>query len=247
MKRKPLISIGEAAKLMHISIDTLRRWDNEQRFPAIRQSGRRFYRAIDIEKYLAKMTIAEVDIFEVAKNWAISNSPAEPEPLFYCKDSSIFQYRLNKLENSLGTINELKNSFPLITSITGEIGNNSFDHNLGKWPDMPGIFFGYDIDRREVVLDDRGQGILTTLKRVRKELSSDEEALRVAFTEIISGRPNEARGNGLKFVKDVVMENDIYLFFQTGNAKLELEKGDQSLNISKTNNSIRGCIALIKF
>jgi hypothetical protein len=247
MKRKPLISIGEAAKLMHISIDTLRRWDNEKRFPAIRQSGKRFYRATDIEKYLAKMTIAEADIFEAAKNWAMSNSPAEPDSLFYCKDSAIFQYRLNKLENSLGEIGELKNMFPLITSIAGEIGNNSFDHNLGNWPDIPGIFFGYDLDRREVVLADRGQGILTTLKRVRDRLSSDEEALRVAFTEILSGRPKEARGNGLKFVKYVVVENDIKLLFQTGKARLELEKGDQFLNISKTDNYIRGCMALIKF
>jgi hypothetical protein len=154
---------------------------------------------------------------------------------------------LNKLENTLGTFFEIRNLFPLITSITGEIGNNSFDHNIGRWPDMPGIFFGYDMDRKEIVLADRGQGILTTLKRVKKELSSDEEALRVAFTEIISGRPREARGNGLKFVKDVVMENDIYLFFQTGNAKLEIEKGDRSLNIVKVSNYMHGCIALIKF
>lgn len=247
MKGKPLISIGEAAKLMHISIDTLRRWDNEKRFLAVKRSGKRFYRATDIEKYLAKMTIAEVDIFESAKSWAMNSSPIEPDSLFYCKDSSIFQYRLNKLENSLGSINEIRNLFPLITSITGEIGNNSFDHNIGQWPDMPGIFFGYDIDRREIVLADRGQGILTTLKRVRKDLSSDSEALKVAFTEIISGRPKEARGNGLKFVRDVVIENDIQLFFQTGNAKLELEKGDQSLNILKTENYIRGCMASIRF
>ena len=233
--------------MMRVSIDTLRRWDKEQRFPAIRQSGRRLYRATDIEKYLAKMTIAEVDIFEAAQKWATRREPVEPDSLFYCKDSAIFQYRLNKLENALGTVNELRNSYPLITSITGEIGNNSFDHNLGNWQDMPGIFFGYDIERREIVLADRGQGILTTLKRVRKNLSSDEEALRVAFTEILSGRPKEARGNGLKFVKDVVMENDICLFFQTGNAKLELQEGDQSLNISKTNTYIRGCMALIKF
>ena len=30
--------------------------------------------------------------------------------------------------------------FSVIIAITGEIGNNSFDHNLGKWPDTPGIF-----------------------------------------------------------------------------------------------------------
>jgi len=25
-------------------------------------------------------------------------------------------------------------------AIAGEIGNNSFDHNIGNWPDMAGIF-----------------------------------------------------------------------------------------------------------
>jgi len=44
----------------------------------------------------------------------------------------------------------------LIVAITGEIGNNSFDHNLGKWPDEPGVFFGYDIAKGTVVLADRG-------------------------------------------------------------------------------------------
>jgi len=52
---------------------------------------------------------------------------------------------------------------------------------------------------RKVVLADRGQGVLTTLKRVRRELTNSSEAIRVAFTETISGRYPETRGNGLKF------------------------------------------------
>ncbi len=101
--------------------------------------------------------------------------------------------------------------FSLLTSVSGEIGNNSYDHNLGQWPDMSGIFFGYDLNKKQIVLADRGLGILQTLKRVRVELKDHESALKVAFTEIISGRKPEARGNGLKYVKNVISKNPIFI------------------------------------
>ena len=88
---------------------------------------------------------------------------------------------------------------------------------------------------------------MKTLSRIKKDLKSDEEALRVAFTEIISGRSPEARGNGLKFVRNVIIENNVTLFFQTGNAKLELKKGDTVLNITQEDEIVHGCIARIKF
>lgn len=242
-----LISIGDAAKKMNISVDTLRRWDKNGRFLAVKKSGKRFYKLEDIEKYLLRLGIAETDLFSTAMEWVLVNNPTEPENYFYCQNSIVFQYRLKKLENELGVIIGLENIFPLITSTVGEIGNNSFDHNLGNWPDVPGIFFGYDIRKREVVLADRGQGILKTLKRVKKELTSDEEALRTAFSEILSGRAPEARGNGLKYVKGIIVENDMRLFFQTGTAVLDLRKGDTVLNIKKETTFVHGCIARIKF
>ena len=42
--------------------------------------------------------------------------------------------------------------YSLITLVTGEIGDNSFAHNIGKWPDTAGIFFGYDLEKRVIVL-----------------------------------------------------------------------------------------------
>lgn len=242
-----LIPIGEAAKMMQISIDTLRRWDNSGQFLAVRKSGKRFYRLSDIEKYLQKMSILEVDLYAMAKKWASCETAREPAELFYCQNSAIFQAKLIKLQKKLGDVNNLEKIFSLIVAVAGEIGNNSFDHNIGHWHDVPGIFFGYDTDRREIVLADRGQGILKTLSRIKKDLKSDEEALRAAFTEIISGRFPEARGNGLKFVRSIVVNNDLILSFQTGSAKLELKKGDIALNIVKENKFICGCIALIKF
>jgi len=135
----------------------------------------------------------------------------------------------------------------LIVAIAGEIGNNSFDHNLGNWPDVPGIFFGYDINKKEIVLADRGQGILKTLQRIRPGLNNNKDALNTAFTEVISGRSPEDRGNGLKFVRKVVLENPIDLFFQSGDYYLEIIRQALDLDIKKSKQFIQGCIAIIKF
>jgi len=132
-------------------------------------------------------------------------------------------------------------------AVAGEIGNNSFDHNLGNWPDVPGIFFAYDTQKKVVMLADRGLGILATLKRVKPELNNDKKALEVAFTEILSGRAPESRGNGLKFVRKVVSENPIGLLFQTGDAELILAKDSADLNIGSITSPFRGCLALVTF
>lgn len=110
-----------------------------------------------------------------------------------------------------------------------------------------GIFFGYDIHKRCIVLADRGVGILATLKRVKPELQNDEEALRAAFTEIISGRSPEARGNGLKLVRKVVSKNPIGILFRTGEAELILPKESSELSIHKNPKPFRGVFAAITF
>ena len=206
--------------------------------------GHRYYNYYDV-KLLAS------DLFSVAKDWVLTTSPQEPNNKFYCADSSIFQARLHKLENQLQNISDLKDEFSLITSVVGEIGNNSFDHNLGSWIDIRGILFAYDLNKRQIVLADRGRGILKTLKRVKPELSSDEDALLTAFTEKITGRAPELRGNGLKHVKMIVTDSNkttpMKLFFQTGNATLDLKNGDTAIDIFNSNFSFRGCLALINF
>ena len=118
---------------------------------------------------------------------------------------------------------------------------------MGNWPDIPGIYFSYAIRNRKVVLADRGQGILTTLKRVRTELTSSREALKVAFTETVSGRYPESRGNGLKFVRSIIVNNPFSLYFQTGDAELYLKYGDNDIVIQQTKTFVRGCLAIIGF
>lgn len=236
-----LLSIGQAAKLLGVSIDTLRRWDSAGRLSSIRSGprGHRFYKKSDIEQYLQ-------DIGTIAKNWAESVNPTEPDPDVYCQTRDVFQARLEKFQSVLSRIAPIE-TVSLITAVAGEIGNNSFDHNLGNWPDISGVFFSYAIRNREVVLADRGQGILTTLKRVRTELTSAQEAMKVAFTETISGRYPETRGNGLKFVRSIIVKNPFSLYFQTGDAQLYLKQGDAELDIKQAQTVINGCFALISF
>ncbi|MEK7470448.1 MAG: hypothetical protein AAB622_00365 [Patescibacteria group bacterium] len=126
------------------------------------------------------------------------------------------------------------------------IGNNSFDHNLGNWPDIGGVLFSYNLQNKSVVLADRGLGILATLKRVLPELNSADEALKVAFTKTVSGRFPETRGNGLKFVRTIIIDNPFTLYFQTGDAYLYLKQDESDVIIQPAKTPIRGCFAIIR-
>jgi len=239
MDEKDKMSIGEASELLGVSIDTLRRWDENGRFPAEKSvGGHRTYSRAVIEQYMN-------DLFSLAKDWCLHGT--EIPSKFYCSNSSIFQSRVIKMETLLAETKGFEHIYSLITAVVGEIGNNSFDHNLGNWPDIAGVFFGYDHIKRIIVLADRGQGILETLKRVKPQLSSHEEALLTGFTEVISGRAPEERGNGLKFVRKVVTENPMGLLFQTGDAELRLIKDGRDIHIQHSADNIRGCFAFLTF
>lgn len=240
MENNSLISISEAAKLLKVSLMTLRRWDKSGRLSSTRKGskGYRYYRKEDIDIFLN-------DLFKLAREWAIYQTRFPEE--FYCQNSAIFQTYLVKMQNLMIQKNSFGDLLSLIVSIAGEIGDNSFDHNLGQWPDIQGIFFGYDLNKRQIVLADRGLGILETLKRVKPELKDHEQALLVAFTETISGRAPENRGNGLKYVRKVISENPIDLLFQSGSAVLKMEGKNQELRIIKGKENFHGCLASINF
>ncbi len=236
------LTLKQVAEIIGVDTQTLRRWDENGQFKAMREENNyRYYKQEDVENYI------EDNLFKVAKKWAMDEKGKEMIKKYYCQDNSVFKARFEKLKNELRKIKEIEKIYSLIAIIAGEIGDNSFAHNLGNWPDISGIFFGYNLDKKEIVLADRGQGILKTLKKVKPELESYEQALKVAFTEIVSGRSPESRGNGLKFVREIISKNKISLFFQTGDAVLEMKENNSELNIKKTNNFLQGCMALIKF
>src|SRR3989344_2845667 len=235
-----LLKISEAAEILGVSIDTLRRWDESGKLTAIRKEGgvHRYYLEKDLE-------IFSSDLFKFASEW-IQNDTEFPGT-FYCSNSAVFRAKLSKMEYLLIKRPGFEKLYSLIVLVAGEIGDNSFAHNLGKWPDTPGIFFGYDIQKGIIVLADRGLGILETLRQVRPSLSSHIEAVKVAFTEFISGRAPEKRGNGLKAVREVVSAQPINLFFTSGDAEVRMQDSDKAFRVTRGRDSVRGCLAKIEF
>lgn len=244
MSEKNLVPISQAAKLLGVSIQTLRRWNKAGSLrPAfVSPGGHRYYAKSDLEQYLQ-------DLFVLAKAWAVSQSATSLSSDMYCQTSSIFQARLSSFEIAVRKIPDLHvgERFSLVVAIVGEIGDNAFAHNLGNWPDIPGVFFAYDVHRRYVVLADRGVGVLATLRHVKPGLRDDPEALTVAFTERISGRTPENRGNGLKFVRQIIAENDFRLMFQSGNALLTLQGGSQTIHMASADLPLRGTLVVLNF
>ncbi|MFC1727083.1 helix-turn-helix domain-containing protein [Patescibacteria group bacterium] len=237
---KQILSIGEAANYLNVSIDTLRRWDKSGKLRAKKSpGGHRYYSKLDLDLY-------KQDIFALAVEWVLEK-PQEPKNEFYCPTSIEFKTRLSKLQSALGKIEALQDYYPLIVAVAGEIGNNSYDHNLGNWPDIPGVFFGFDVNKKQIALADRGLGILRTLRRVRPSIENDEEALHIAFTETLSGRAPEARGNGLKFVREVITSNPLKLNFYSGSANVIISENDKKIKCEKINVYYSGCLALFSF
>ena len=235
-----LLTIAQAAEILGVSLDTLRRWDKSGKLVAIRKEGgaHRYYWEKDLE-------IFSSDLFKFASEWIQNN--IEFPSAFYCQNSDTFRARLSKMEHLLMQKPGFEKLYSLIVLIAGEIGDNSFAHNIGKWPDTPGIFFGYDLGKRIIVLADRGLGILETLRQVRPDLPNHVEAVIVAFTEFISGRAPEKRGNGLKLVREVVIAQPIDLFYISGDAEVRMKGTDKTFRVTRGQRIVRGCLAKIDF
>lgn len=197
------------------------------------------------DKYKSSFINMNNNIENLMKQWLKTDDPNDYGD-YYCETRDVFQARLEKMKNILSNNNKTSSSAPLISAIAGEIGNNSFDHNMGNWPDIMGIFFGFIISDNDckIVLADRGLGILKTLQRVIPGLERDTEALETAFTKIITSRFPEKRGNGLKFVKNSIMEKQYKLKFISGNAQITINHDLKSEEISEF---IGGCLAIISF
>lgn len=192
--------------------------------------------------------LMENDIIKKAWKWLGSKSGeqflGDDE---YCPSRDIFQGRLDKVRLAFErSEKDDLNSAYLLIAVIGEIGNNSFDHNLGHWRDASGIYFRVDEKNRVVVLADRGQGILSSIKNVSPDVKNDMEALEVAFTKKISGRFPEKRGNGLKFVANVAKETNIEVVLYSGKARTSVNKND-GLNFDAEPREVKGVLTIIKY
>ena len=111
--------------------------------------------------------------------------------------------------------------------------------------DIAGIFFDIDFENKTIVLADRGQGIFSSIKNVRPDIANDLEAIKIAFTEKISGRYPEKRGNGLKFVTKVAQDLGLEIILRSGDAMAKIE--NETLSFKNANDNIKGVLAVIKY
>ncbi len=243
---KSKLNIDEVSKFLEVNLHTLRRWDEKGTLKAQRDTptAHRYYFEDDLSDFLLNNFKY---LFRVATKWAFSRKVIDIPSRLYCADAFVFKSRLARLATILQERSDPEGLFTLATSIMGEIGNNSFDHNLGNWSNIPGIFFGYNLKENKAILIDRGQGVLTTLKRVRPTLKNDNEALKVAFTEILSGREPENRGNGLKYVRKIVENNQMYLSFHSGDGLVLIDGKAKDLKIINANTIMKGCLVTLNY
>ncbi len=189
----------------------------------------------------------EKDLEKLAFEWINATSESvDIKSDYYCQTRDAFEARNNKIPEIL-----IEKGLPddisyLIYSMLGELGNNSFDHNLANWPNVPGIFFAVEYDGKNgiAIIADRGLGVLNTLKKAAPDLKNDEEAVELAFTKKISSRILENRGNGLKFVKNNVIDKDLLLNFYSGSAQVSI---NHSMQIIHSNERIEGCLVVLYF
>lgn len=144
---------------------------------------------------------------EQVRAWYGANArPVENSPDLICETRDAFAGRLPRLTSTgLG-----EDDLSLAIAAVGEIGNNSFDHNLGHWKDAPGCWYQTQTTggRLWICIADRGQGVLKSLARVEPRITDEQTALVTAFEKIVSGRAPERRGNGLKYVRNIIAGND---------------------------------------
>lgn len=217
------------------------------------QKGRLVYYIMDVQSPIFTMIQTLADrpgeqkvstVVQSGFQWVSQQPPGTIAEEWYCQTRDVFGARLETfatiLEKRIGA------DAYLIAAVAGEIGNNSFDHNLGRWRDTPGVYFAYAWFQRTIVLADRGQGILKTIHNVLPEVKDDQKALAVAFTKIISGRFPEKRGNGLKFVVSVLRNKKWSLRFDSGRAGVILDRFGK-MGIQKKGRNIGGCFAVITY
>ncbi len=234
--------VGEAAKILGVSVQTLRNWEKSGRLNSERSVGKQRYYALgDLKSFALNLQL-------LGLAWATSALPPELPSEYYCERSDRFTSRVAKMGAELQNVGQVSEDLAsLVTLVAGEIGDNSFAHNVGNWPDVSGIFYAYSIAKRIIVLADRGRGVKTTLKQVRPNLDTDVDALNVAFTEIVSGRNPEKRGNGLKVVRRVAESKEVGLLFRSGVGVVNIPTSPGPMRIKMADGNVRGAYAVIMF
>lgn len=162
----------------------------------------------------------------------------------YCATRDVFRARHDKWYTTLSEKIGIPKAAQLLT-IVGEVGNNSYDHNLGHWQSSPGLCF-YS-EHKSVLLFDQGRGIKSSLSGAGHLFENESEYLKAALTQRITGRAPERRGNGLKVSLKIAESLNISFYIRSGLSFYHNQyfKNKSNLDFSKCNN--KGVLVLINF
>lgn len=133
--------------------------------------------------------------------------------LSHCNYRDEFDGRLPRFMQIFQNFGLDINNAAQATTLIGELGNNTFDHNLGSWPtDISGniiIAQNYPkLKKIQIVVGDPGVGFLGSMQPAYPELTNDLEAIKKGLSGF-TGRIGEKRGNGLKLIQQWTI-NDFY-------------------------------------
>jgi len=176
---------------------------------------------LEEEEHLKKFDLGEKDNLNI-------------QEIVHSRYRDEFSARLERFVKIFKNFGLEENDARLITAIVGELGNNVFDHNALNWPtDISGCFIAAQNYPNKNILEftigDTGMGFLGSLKARFPDLKNDIEAIQLGLAGN-TGRINETRGNGLRFIQSWTINNfrgNIYIHSGNGLVKID-EKGIKS-------------------
>ena len=169
------------------------------------------------------------------------------QEILHCSTRDQFDGRLGRFVSMFQHFGLDENEAKRATSLIGELGNNTFDHNLGNWPtDVSGCIIAAqnypNLKRIQVAVGDPGVGFLGSLKAAFPELTNDIEAVKKGLGGN-SGRIGEVRGNGLRIIQNWTIDNfSGMLAIHSGEGFVQVEKDRM---MEKRVNRILGTVAQI--
>ena len=129
----------------------------------------------------------------------------------YKKKDSFYTYaNKDMIATALADSKIGEDEIDTIIALLGEVIDNAFSHNLGKWDPIigPVVIFLMQHNQQEGKLHfsvcDFGIGFLGTLKHNYPDLKTEGEAILRALSPEVTGRDPQRGGNGLNFLRENV-------------------------------------------